>query len=124
MFGKQEKKSQEEEMELETTLFEEPEIKEMVINPQDKSESELFDLESNLEIKKPDIVNIVEKISKILSPYFIVIVGLYIYDDNFFIGTILITIGIISLLKISYEDVVAWFEGIKNLLGWDEEEKE
>ena len=64
-------------------------------------------------------VSIVEKISGILSPYFIVLVGLYLYDDNFLFGTVLILIGIVSLLKISYEDLVKWFEDLKKFLGYN-----
>jgi hypothetical protein len=62
---------------------------------------------------------LVEKISGILSPYFIVIAGLYLYDDNFFFGTILILVGILSLLKISYEDIWQWIEKIKHLFNQD-----
>ncbi|MTF38135.1 hypothetical protein GGC33_04270 [Cyanobacterium aponinum 0216] len=63
----------------------------------------------------PPLVKLVEKISGILSPYFIVIVGLYLYDNNFLFGSILILIGVLSLLKISYEDVLAWIEKIKGM---------
>ncbi|PHV63990.1 hypothetical protein CSQ80_02495 [Cyanobacterium aponinum IPPAS B-1201] len=63
----------------------------------------------------PPLVKLVEKISGILSPYFIVIVGLYLYDNNFLFGSILILIGVLSLLKISYEDVLAWVEKIKGI---------
>lgn len=69
------------------------------------------------EEEQPEIVNIVEKISKIVSPYFIVIVGLFLNEDNFFIGTILITVGILSLLKVSAQDIANFFEKIKNILG-------
>lgn len=67
------------------------------------------------EIDQPQLVKLVEKISGILSPYFIVIVGLYLYDNNFFFGSILILIGILSLLKISYEDIWHWIEQIKGI---------
>ena len=52
-----------------------------------------------------EFVNVVEKISGILSPYFIVLVGLFLYDNNFFIGTLLVFIGIFSLLKLSWKDI-------------------
>jgi len=52
----------------------------------------------------PESVQVVEKISNILSPYFIVIVGLFLYDSNFLIGTALIFVGIFSLLKLSWQD--------------------
>jgi hypothetical protein len=53
----------------------------------------------------PESVQVVDKISHILSPYFIVMVGLFLYDSNFFIGTILIFLGIFSLLKLSWQDL-------------------
>ncbi len=64
----------------------------------------------------PPVVNMVEKISSILSPYFIVIVGLFLYEDNFLIGTGLITVGILGLLKISLQDVIRWIDSIKKIL--------
>lgn len=68
-----------------------------------------------LDLNQQKTVKLVEKISSILSPYFIVIVGLYLYENNFFLGTILILVGIFSLLKISYEDIWQWVEKIKSL---------
>jgi hypothetical protein len=65
---------------------------------------------------KPEIVTIVEKISGILSPYFIVVVGLFLYDSNIFIGTVLILLGILSLLNISYRDIPKVVEWGKNLI--------
>jgi hypothetical protein len=72
-----------------------------------------------IDTQEPSSVSIVEKISGILSPYFIVLVGLYLYDDNFLFGTALILIGIVSLLRISYEDLVKWFEDLKKILGYN-----
>lgn len=85
------------------------------------SEESLLPLtNSKSEIEQPQIVKVVEKISGILSPYFIVIVGLYLYDNNFLFGSILILIGILSLLKVSYDDVMQWIEQIKNFFKGDE----
>lgn len=53
----------------------------------------------------PESVKVVEKISQIISPYFIVLVGLFLYDNNFLIGTTLIFIGIFSLLQLSWQDL-------------------
>jgi|GEM_PF-2503911 len=131
MFGKQqnpEKKEEEKVIKSSTPPSQNPEVKDLnllenvskaIKSPWDESE------EIELEIQdadQPEIVNIVEKISGILSPYFIVIVGLYLYDNNFFLGTLLIIIGIISLLKISFKDVKKWVEGIKKSLGYGQEE--
>jgi hypothetical protein len=66
--------------------------------------------------QKPEIVTIVEKISGILSPYFIVIVGLFLYENNVLIGTTLIVVGILSLLKISLKDITKAFESLKNFI--------
>lgn len=83
-------------------------------NLSNQDNDDLFDTQME-EIDTPPVVKLVEKISGILSPYFIVIVGLYLYDDNFLFGSILILIGILSLLKISYEDIWQWIEKIKGI---------
>jgi hypothetical protein len=64
-----------------------------------------------------ELVSTVERISRIVSPYFIAIVGLALYENNFLIGTILIVIGILSLLKVSTNDVGNFLEWLKNFLG-------
>ncbi|MEL6438392.1 MAG: hypothetical protein AAFQ80_03905 [Cyanobacteria bacterium J06621_8] len=68
-------------------------------------------------IEEPELVSTVEKISRIASPYFIAIVGLTLYKDNFLIGTILILVGILSLLKVSTKDVANFLEWLKSFLG-------
>lgn len=73
-------------------------------------------------IENSELVNSIEKISRIASPYFIAIVGLSLHEDNFFLGTILITVGILSLLKVSAQDVAAFLEWLKHFLGFGEEE--
>lgn len=74
-------------------------------------------LQKELTTEKSELVNTVEKISRIISPYFVVIVGLAVYEKNFLIGTILILVGILALLKISAKDVATFFEWVKNFLG-------
>jgi hypothetical protein len=64
-----------------------------------------------------ELVSTVERISRIVSPYFIAIVGLALYEHNFLIGTILIVVGILSLLKVSTNDVGNFLEWLKNFLG-------
>ncbi|MEN9869275.1 MAG: hypothetical protein RLZZ171_258 [Cyanobacteriota bacterium] len=64
-----------------------------------------------------ELVSTVERISRIVSPYFIAIVGLALYENNFLIGTILIVVGILSLLKVSTNDVGNFLEWLKNFLG-------
>ncbi len=68
-------------------------------------------------IEDKELVSTVERISRIVSPYFIVIVGLALYENNFLIGTILIIVGILSLLKVSTNDVGKFLEWLKNFLG-------
>ncbi len=63
---------------------------------------------------KPELVNLVEKISGIVSPYFIVLVGLILSDDNFLFGTILIIVGIFSLLKVTSQDLSKLLNWLKN----------
>jgi hypothetical protein len=67
--------------------------------------------------EKSIVVNNIEKISTILSPYFIVIVGLALYENNFLIGTFLIVLGILSLLKVSFQDIGKFVQWLKNLFG-------
>jgi hypothetical protein len=81
---------------------------------------DLQDLSSSEE-NNPEIVNVVEKISTIISPYFIAIVGLYLYDRNTIIGFLLITLGIISLLKITLKDINELITKVKNFFSLKEE---
>jgi hypothetical protein len=64
-----------------------------------------------------ELVSTVERVSRIVSPYFIAIVGLALYENNFLIGTVLIVVGILSLLKVSTNDVGNFLEWLKNFLG-------
>ena len=88
--------------------------------PTNLEEIEIDDLENEEDEEQQAIVKLVEKISGILSPYFVVIVGLYLYDDNFFFGSIFILIGMLSLLKISYQDIWQAFNKVKDLLTQDD----
>lgn len=64
-----------------------------------------------------ELISTVERISRIVSPYFIAIVGLALYENNFLLGTILIIVGILALLKVSTNDVGNFLEWLKNFLG-------
>jgi hypothetical protein len=74
-------------------------------------------LQTEPEVTEIELVNTVEKISRIVSPYFVVVVGLALYENNFLIGTILIVVGILSLLKISTKDVGAFLDWLKSFFG-------
>jgi hypothetical protein len=88
---------------------------------QSETDMSINDTELNLSKSnpQPEIVNVVEKISSILSPYFIVLVGLFLYENNFFIGTLLIFVGIFSLLKLSWKDIKAVLDQIQNFFKSD-----
>ncbi len=117
MFGRQPK---EENIEVPDIMF--PSESELEEATEDDTElSQISNIEdSSIEENNPEVVTIVEKISNIVSPYFIVVVGLILADDNFFLGIILIAIGILSLLKISLTDIVALFLEIKEGLTSDD----
>lgn len=74
------------------------------------------------EIENSELVNNIEKISRIVSPYFIAIVGLSLYEENFFLGTILISVGILSLLKVTARDVAVFLEWFKEFLGFNNDD--
>jgi hypothetical protein len=94
-----------------------PEIEDLIIPNSNAGEDKMT---TELDRQPPELVKLVEKISGILSPYFIVIVGLYLYEDNFFFGSILILVGILSLLKVSYEDIWGWIGKIKDFFAKNE----
>ncbi|MCC0178469.1 hypothetical protein I4641_15945 [Waterburya agarophytonicola K14] len=71
----------------------------------------------NVVVEQNELVSTVEKISRIVSPYFVAVVGLSLYENNFLIGTVLILVGILSLLKVSTKDVGDFLEWLKNFLG-------
>ena len=75
-----------------------------------------------LEVEDSELIENIEKISRIASPYFIAIVGLSLYKDNFFFGSTLIAVGILSLLKVSARDVASLLEWIKDFFGLIDEE--
>jgi hypothetical protein len=66
---------------------------------------------------QPEAVTIAAKISQIITPYFVVVVGLYLYDDNFLIGVVLVAVGIASLLNFSLEDAKKAMLGVLRFLG-------
>ena len=76
--------------------------------------------EETTELDTSEVVNNVEKISRIVSPYFIVLIGLALYRENVLIGIILIGMGLLFLLKVSTKDIATFFKWVKNLLGFDD----
>lgn len=64
--------------------------------------------------ESPEVVRVAEKISGVISPYFIALVGLYLYEHNSFFGFLLIGTGVLSLLKISLFDLGRWSAAIKD----------
>ena len=98
---------------------------ESILFSQESEQSEIDiamnDTESTLSKShnQPEVINVVEKISGILSPYFIVLVGLFLYDNNFLIGTLLIFVGIFSLLKLSWKDITLVLDKIQSFFKSD-----
>ncbi|MCW6037349.1 hypothetical protein K4A83_13860 [Spirulina subsalsa FACHB-351] len=86
------------------------------LNTQEEQEEDIQVSSSEFVPNSSALVNTVSQLSGIVSPYFIVLVGLYIYNSNFWIGIILVGVGIVSLFKISLSDVERWIESIKKLL--------
>lgn len=95
---------------------EEQEIEKLIMAPNTPQEAKL----TTDRTEESSLVNTIEKISRIISPYFIALVGLSLYDKNFLIGTSLITIGILSLLKVTPEDIGKFINWLKELLGFSD----
>lgn len=113
MFGKPPREPQKPEMSELQDIELTPEI---TIDTDDSPQDTELQPELRL-VQESELVSTVEKISRIVSPYFVVITGLVLYENNFVIGSILIIIGILSLLKISTQDVAAFLEWLKNFFG-------
>jgi len=90
------------------SIFQEPTM--AVVSPE-KTEPESKPLSPSA--SNPEIVNVVEKISQILAPYFIVLVGLFLYDDSSLVGIPLIVVGLFSLLKLTWQDIQTLLEKVK-----------
>jgi hypothetical protein len=97
MFGKPSKEPNPPEVkDLQEVMFS---IKQNLEPDEDKTEINI------VELPPPEVVTVVENISKILSPYFIVLVGLFLYDRNGFIGFLLIVTGVLAILGVSLKDI-------------------
>ncbi|MDJ0842833.1 hypothetical protein [Crocosphaera sp.] len=121
MFGRQPKEEKSpENIEIPEIMF--PSESELEDSSQDDTElSKISKKEQASSIEEnPEIVTIVEKISGVVSPYFIVVVGLILSDHNFLLGLLLIIVGILALLKISLTDIIGLFIEIKDGLTSDD----
>ena len=121
MFGRQPKEDKSpENMEIPDIMF--PSESELSETAEDDTEFSEISRRQQLAVtpEAPEIVTVVEKLSGIVSPYFIVVVGLILSDDNFLLGILLIAIGILSLLKISLTDIIEFFLDIKEGFTSDE----
>ena len=97
MFGKPGKEPNPPEVkDLQEVMFS---IKQNLEPDQDKTDINL------VETPPPEVVTVVENISKILSPYFIVLVGLFLYDRNSFIGFLLVFTGVLAIFGVSLKDI-------------------
>ena len=95
----------------EALLSKEKELEEMTTDMLNNEDTE-FNLRKTVNAAG-DVVPLVEKVSSILSPYFIVLVGLFLYDRNALIGFILVAVGVLSLLKVSWQDLQKMIERVK-----------
>ena len=96
-------------------------------------EDDDFEVDNNEEIDtdittqvftvQSETVLVIEKISTTFAPYFIVVVGLYLYEKAWLLGIILMTLGIISLLKINLEKIDSFLTWLKQTLGYDTNEE-
>jgi len=68
------------------------------------------------DLNDSELVRKAEKINDIVSPYFIVVVGLLLMDKIFFLGLLLLVVGMFSLLRISIQDIIIWVDNIKKSL--------
>lgn len=73
--------------------------------------------------KQLQTVIIIEKISSVFAPYFLIIVGLDIYDRTWFLSMIFLSIGTISLLKITKEKVDNFLTWLKQALGYEQNQE-
>ncbi|MGK7915675.1 MAG: hypothetical protein AB4038_09025 [Prochloraceae cyanobacterium] len=108
MFGKPPKPIQQPDLDQMPDIMVPPEPSPTVETIQQETE---FVSESNLE--KSELMNKVETVSTIVSPYFIVVVGLLLYDKNFLLSLILLATGILALLKVSFKDIMNLVDNIK-----------
>ncbi len=59
----------------------------------------------------------VEKISAVVSPYFISLVGLYLYRTNPLVGLAIAALGLARLLKITPDDIRRAWRAARRALG-------
>ncbi|MBP0020329.1 MAG: hypothetical protein J7647_22590 [Cyanobacteria bacterium SBLK] len=69
---------------------------------------------------KPDRIADFERISRIIAPYFTVLVGLYLYKSNFWLGFLFIGLGMLALLNVSIADIKKAIAAIKSFFGLQE----
>ena len=58
---------------------------------------------------------LIERISQIIAPYFITVVGLLLYKENFLLGTLLLGIGVAVLFKVTFAKIAAFVESVKSV---------
>ncbi|MGF1487648.1 MAG: hypothetical protein ACFBSE_11215 [Prochloraceae cyanobacterium] len=68
------------------------------------------------DLNDSELVRKAESINSVVAPYFIVVVGLLLMDKIFFLGLLLLVVGMFSLLRISIQDIIIWVDNIKKSL--------
>ena len=62
-----------------------------------------------------DRIFLIERVSQIIAPYFITVVGLLLYQENFLLGTLLLGIGVAVLFKVTFAKIAAFVESVKSI---------
>ena len=119
MFGRQSKETQEDEqLETNESLFSYQTSLETDIEP-----SENANLGENVSLKKgkdSEKMELADKINEIISPYFLVLIGALLYKDNVLLSLLFMGIGMVSLFKISAEDISGFIDWVKSLFGFNQ----
>ena len=116
MFGRQSKETQEDEQ-LETN---EPVFSYQTSLETETEPSENAGLMENAIFRKrqdSEKMELADKINEIISPYFLVLIGALLYKDNVLLSLLFMGIGMVSLLKISTEDIGGFIDWVKSLFG-------
>ena len=85
------------------------------VSPKSLEQSQPSPVISYSPLRNFDRIFLIEKISQVISPYFITVVGLLLYKENYLLGTILLFIGVAVLFKVSFAKIAAFVESVKSV---------
>ncbi|MGF1479517.1 MAG: hypothetical protein ACFB4I_08505 [Cyanophyceae cyanobacterium] len=81
--------------------------------------SDWAQLSSQPNLRNFEIVYICERISQIVAPYFVMTVGVLMYNKNFLLGTVLVVIGLLVMFKITWEKLMVFVNELLKSFGAD-----